>query len=45
MIKRGSFLRETVSSDKYISFTGTAVGAFPCLDGGQGSFTYTLSGK
>ena len=45
MIKRGSFLHENVSSDKYISFTGTGVGTFPCLDGGAGTFTYQLSGE
>ena len=45
MISKGSFLRENVSSDKYISFTGAAVGTFPCLDGGAGSFTYQLSGE
>ena len=43
--KRGSFLHENVSSDKYISFTGAAIGALPCFDGGQGTFTYKLSGK
>ena len=35
----------TYFDEFYISFTGAAVGAFPCFDGGQGTFTYQLSGE